>query len=97
MLSTSAYYALRSSGFLKLPSERTLKDYTNYFTNKPDFQDEVDQQLVGEIPLSLPISKWYIALLVGEMKVKQGLVHSGEIFGFTHLGDINDDLLHLER
>ncbi len=34
------------------------------------------------------------------MKVKEGLVfnkYSGEIVGFTHLGDINDDLVRLEQ
>ena len=34
------------------------------------------------------------------MKIKEGLVynkHSGEIIGYTDLGDINDELLQLER
>lgn len=30
-LSSSAYHATHSAGFIKLPSERTLRDYTNYF------------------------------------------------------------------
>lgn len=87
-------------GFLKLPSERTLRDYTHYFDNKPGFQDEVDQQLISEIPSSLSESKRFVALLLDEMKVREGLVfnkHSGEIIGFTSLGDINNDLLHLEQ
>lgn len=100
LLSSSAYHALRSSGFLKLPSERTLRDYTHYFDNRPGFQDEIDQQLINEIPESLSESKRYVALLIDEMKVKEGLVfnkHTGEIIGFTSLGDINDDLLRLEQ
>lgn len=100
LLSSSAYHALRSSGFLKLPSERTLRDYTNYFNNRPGFQDETDQQLFSEIPVSLSKSKRFIALLLDEMKVKEGLVfnkHTGEIIGYTSLGDINDDLLRLEQ
>ena len=32
--------------FLRLPSERTLKDYTK---NKPGFLDDVDLQLTEEI------------------------------------------------
>ena len=43
LMSTSAYHALRTSGFIKLPSERTLRDYTHLFVNKPGFQDEVNQ------------------------------------------------------
>ena len=39
LMSSSTYHALRSSGFIKLPSERTLRDYTHYFENKPGFQD----------------------------------------------------------
>ena len=38
---SSSYHALRSTGFIKLLSERTLFDYTHYFTNKVGFQDEV--------------------------------------------------------
>lgn len=30
LLSSSAYHSLRTSGFIKLPSERTLSDYTHY-------------------------------------------------------------------
>ncbi len=40
---------MRSSGFLKLTSERTLRDYTNYYENKPGFYDDVDQQLAEEV------------------------------------------------
>ena len=101
LLSSSTYHALRSTGFNKLPSERTLFDYTHYYTNKVGFQDDVNQQLVEEInKLLLPDSRKFVALLIDEMKIKEGLVynkHTGEIVGFTSLGDINDDLLQLEQ
>ncbi len=100
LLSTSAYHALRTSGFLVLPSERTLRDYTNYFTNRPGFMNEVDDQLLGEISPTLPSCRRYVALLIDEMKVKEGLVfnkHTGEVIGFTKLGDINDELMKLEQ
>ena len=38
LLSSSAYHAMKTSGFLKLPSERTLRDYVHYFSNTPGFQ-----------------------------------------------------------
>ena len=46
LLSTSAYHAMRRSGFIKLPTERTLRDYTS---NKCGFQDTVHQQLLQEV------------------------------------------------
>ena len=101
LMSSSTYHALRSSGFVKLPSERTLRDYTHYFTNKPGFQDEVNQQLVDEVEkMAIPENRKYVVLLFDEMKVKEGLVYnktSGEIIGFTDLGDINNQLLRLEQ
>ena len=48
LISSSAYNALRTSGFLKLPSERTLRDYSNVFESKVGFQDEVDKQLLDQ-------------------------------------------------
>ena len=101
LMSGAAYHAMRSSGFIKLPSERTLRDYTHYFTSKTGFQDEVNQPLISEVnTLSLPESRKYVGLIVDEMKIKEGLVYNkfaGEVVGFTSLGDINDDLLQLER
>ena len=101
LLSGSAYHALRTSGFMKLPSERTLRDYVHYFSNKPGFQPEVLGQLLKEANLeALPSSRRFVAVILDEMKIKEGLVYnkySGEIIGFTHLGDINDELTKLEQ
>lgn len=71
LLSSSVYHALRTSGFIKLPSERTLRDYSNYFSG---FMDEVGKQLMSEVSPSLPTSRRFIALLIDEMKVKEGLI-----------------------
>ena len=101
MFFSSSYHALRSIGFIKLPSNRTLLYYTYYFTNTVGFQDEVNQQLVEEVrQSSLPNRRKFVALLIDEMKVKEGLVyykHTDEIVGFMSLGDINDNLLKLEQ
>ena len=50
MLSSSCYDALRSTRVLKLPSERTLQDYTHIVKAKPGLQD-VDEQLMKEAKL----------------------------------------------
>ncbi len=51
LLSGGAYSAcLRTSGFLTLPSARTLRDYSNVFESKIGFQDEVDKQLLNDLP-----------------------------------------------
>ena len=101
LLSSASYHALRTSGFIALPSERTLRDYTNYFASKPGFQVEVLQQLQKEVEsLSLPDSRKFAGIIIDEMKIKEGIVynkHTGAVIGFTNLGDVNDSLLQMER
>ncbi len=40
-MSGCSYHALRTAGFVTLPSERTLRDYTNYIRAVPGLQAEV--------------------------------------------------------
>eukprot|EP00118_Oscarella_pearsei_P005657 m.26027 g.26027 ORF g.26027 m.26027 type:complete len:212 (+) comp29073_c0_seq1:325-960(+) len=51
LISSAAYHAIRSSGFLVLPSERSLRDYTHFFHNKSGFAKEVNNMLVKEYAL----------------------------------------------
>ena len=101
LLSSSAYHALRTSGFPMLPSERTLRDYTHVFESKTGFQLEVNVQLSKESKVGeLPEEKKYCGLVIDEMKVKENLVYdkfTGAVIGFVSLGSINDELLQLER
>ena len=77
LLSGDAYYAPRTSGFLKLPSERTLRDYLQYFSSKPGFQSDIHQQLLEEANITtLPKSRRYVSLIIDEMKIKEGLVYN---------------------
>ena len=100
LLSSSAYHATRTADFIKLPSERTLRDFT-YFQSRPGFQLEVNQQLLKEGKLDdLPEHRKYCCLVLDEMKMKENLVYNkytGEVIGFTNLGSINNELLSLER
>ena len=101
LLFSAAYHSLRTSGFIKLPSERTLRDYTQFFKSKSGFQAEIDQMLKKEAQLDkLPDHKKYVVLLFDETKVKESLVydkHSAEVIGFVELGDVNEHLAQLEQ
>jgi len=46
------YRLLRESGLIKLPSERTLRDYTHYVPPQTGFQDAVPEQLAREAKLN---------------------------------------------
>ena len=48
LLSSAAYHSLRTSGFVKLPSEWTLRDYTHFIKSKSGFSSELDQFLADE-------------------------------------------------
>ena len=101
LMSSSAYHAMRSTGFLKLPSERTLRDYTNYFKHQTGYQPEVIRELQQEAKLeSLPENRKFCSIVVDEMRVREGLVfdkNSGDIVGFSASGSINDELERIER
>lgn len=48
LTSSKAYDMIRDSGFITLPSKRTLRDYTHFFKSEPGFQVEVDDFLRKE-------------------------------------------------
>lgn len=101
LLSSSTYYALRTSGFMQLPCERTLRDYTHFIKSKSGFQMEVEDQLLVESDMeNIPEWKKFIVILMDEMKIKENLVydkHSAEVIGFVDLGNFNEELAELEQ
>ena len=95
-ISSGAYHALRESGMITLPSERTLRDYTHWMPAKVGFMPEVDTQLVKEANISEEKDR-YVVLCWDEVKIKETLIfdkHTCELVGFTNVGDINN---HLDR
>ena len=87
--SASCYEELRNSGILKLPSQRTLRDYRNFVKPKPGFNKLVIDELVG-LTKSYSNTQRYIVLLFDEMKIRSNLVfdkNTGQLIGFTDLGD----------
>lgn len=101
LMSSAAYHAMRSSGFITLPSERTLRDYTNYIKCVPGYQQEVVVMMRQESKCDeLPEGKRYVTMLLDEMKIKEDIVYdkfTGNVIGFCNLGTINDELLQLEN
>ena len=93
-----AYELLRDSGCIKLPSQRTLRDYTHYIKSKVGFSSDVDQAIVDAANLSVDQHK-YITLVMDEIYIKSDLVyekHEGTLIGFVNVGDTNNQILEFE-
>lgn len=98
--SSSAYRAMKDTGFIRLPSERTLRDYTHVFKAKPGIQEEVSDQIAKEVNID-ELEPWQtnVCIIFDEVKIKEGLVydkHTGYILGFVELGDVNKCIDELE-
>ena len=93
--SSSAYHAIRSTGVLTLPSERTLRDYTHYTKERCGFQKYINLELVKEANVKEEKDQ-YVVLLAYEMKIKEENKNSCELIGFVNLGDINNILDTIE-
>ena len=99
--SSSAYRALRDSAFIKLPSERTLRDYTHWTKATSGFQPSSFERLLVDMKYN-ELEEWrkFVVLLHDEVKIKSDLVyckHTGELIGFANLGEINNVLLDFEK
>ena len=98
-MSTSAYRAVRQSGIISLPSQRTLSDYTHWASAHTGVQIEFIEQFkcLLESEVKLP-PQYQCALSMDEMKIKSGLVfskRSGSLVGFIDLGSVNRDMERL--
>lgn len=100
-LSGKAYETIRESGCLALPSQRTLRDYTYFLESTLGFSDAVDKHLMQVAKVNeIEDFQKCIAVIMDEMHIKEDLVfskHSGNLIGFTNLGNINDLLLRYEH
>ena len=75
-LSSSAYETIRESNVIKLPSQRTLRDYTYYTKATVGFSADVDEQILRAAKLdSCPEREKYIIILMDEMHIKEGFVY----------------------
>ena len=101
--SSKSYENIRKAGFINLPSQRTLYDYSHYLPSDLGFQPQVFADLVGVAEKhNMYADEWrsYVGILLDEMKVKQDLVfdhNSGELIGYLHLDNIGNQFQELER
>ena len=70
----AAYDALRTSGCIRLPSQRTLRDYTHYIKSSSGFSTDVDKMLMDAARITTcPEREKYVILLLDEMHVRDDL------------------------
>ena len=98
--SSGCYSTLRNSGVLKLPSDRTLRDYRHASSSKPGFSVETDLELLDVVAQQRPkhLAK-YVGLVLDEMHIKEGLYfdkHTGNLVGYSDLGEVNNLLSEYE-
>ena len=76
-LSSSSYEALRKSGCLSLPSQRTLRDYAHYAKAEAGFSTAVDEQLIGASEVATcPEWKKCVLIIMDEMHIREDLVYN---------------------
>ena len=93
-LSTSAYKAIRQSGIVHLPSERTLSDYTHWSNPHTGVQREFVEEFARMLDTAA-VTHNHCSLSMDEMKIKSGLVfnkQTGMLVGFTDLGSVNHEI-----
>ena len=75
VISSAAYHAMRSPGFIKLLSERTLRDYIYLFKASTGIQPEVNTQIIKEAKVDT-LEEWkkYVAIVFDKVKIREDLV-----------------------
>ena len=101
--SSKAFEAMREAGFLRLPSQRTLFDYSHAMPSKFGFQPEYAVHMMKEAKRhGMYDNEWrkYVGILQDEVRLQEGLVYdknSGELVGYVELDKFGNDLMELER
>ena len=94
--SPAAYRQLTESGFLALPSERTLKAFLNFTDPISGFNPDILLNLVREAKLGkCKDHEKNVSLVYDEMRISSRLVYSkgtGVLRGFVDGGSINDEI-----
>ena len=88
--SRSAYSTLRDSGCLFLPSERSLRDYSQAVKSEIGFSAAVDSQLLSAANIT-SCEEWekLVILIIDEMYIREDLIFqksTGRLVGYISLG-----------
>ncbi len=87
--SPTAYRALRKSCVVKLPSERTLRDYSSILHPTAGFRKDVFADLKHQASKLEGTAK-YVVLMLDELSVQDDLVFyssTNELVGFVNFGE----------
>ena len=101
--SSKAYSALRESGFISLPSERTLFDYSHCIESGCGIKPSVLAMLIDKcekLGMYTQASTCNVGLLQDEVHVKSDLVydkHTGDLIGYVNLDGVGNDLHDLQN
>ena len=88
---------------LLLPSERTLRDYSNVVKSGDGFKMEVLEQLYNEARMGkdeIPGHRQFVGIAVDEIYIKSDLVydrHSARVIEFVNLGAVDEQLAAFEQ
>lgn len=96
-LRSSAYEQIYDCRLLKLPSQRTLRDYTHVYKPSSGFSDTVDETIAKLRDIE-HLQK-QVVFIFDEMHVKKGLVFdkvTRRLKGFFDLGTVTGHLLQFE-
>ena len=81
-LSDTAYDTLRASNAIKLPSQRTVRNYTYYTSSQPGFSASVDKQIQDYARFESERDK-YVVLLMDEMHIRDDIIYD-KYSGISH-------------
>ena len=99
--SSTAYHHLRTSGFVVLPSERTLHDYIHFYNVGCGFHTDLNNELSAHIAkANINGQEKFVVLSFDEMRIREDLVYdknSCNVIGFVNLGEVNNQLKRLEK
>jgi len=100
MVSPSAYENVRDSGFLVLPSKRTLYDYSHAVEAREGVQEEILKDVRHDVETKCETEdEKYFALITDEMDIRSNLVYhskTGELVGYTKLTEVESEFENLK-
>jgi len=99
-ISMAAYRAMRDSGIIKFPSERTLYEYSYANPTEEGIQESVAGRLAEAVMKFDDDFKTYFVLMMDEMYIFRNVVYRkgiGDVVGYVKLDDVETEMLALQK